>query len=105
MSFCWGSRPISRTVADAVQVLDAIVGFDYNDAQATRTASKYIPYGGYAQFLNKYGIKGKRLGIVRDPFFSFSDKLVQQSFEQHFQTLRCIFFEKKTLKFQFYALI
>ncbi|KAH6832918.1 Amidase family protein [Perilla frutescens var. hirtella] len=80
--------PISRTVSDAVEVLDAIVGFDYIDAEATRMASKYIPYGGYAQFLNKYGLKGKRLGIVRDPFFSFSDRLVQQSFEQHFQTLR-----------------
>ncbi|KAJ0010526.1 hypothetical protein Pint_34364 [Pistacia integerrima] len=34
--------PICRTVADAVYVLDAIVGFDHND-KATREASKYIP--------------------------------------------------------------
>ncbi|KAI3446224.1 hypothetical protein Pfo_002889 [Paulownia fortunei] len=80
--------PICRTVSDAVNVLDAIVGFDYNDAQATRIASQYIPYGGYTQFLKANGLKGKRLGIVRDPFFIFSDKLVERAFELHFQTLR-----------------
>lgn len=84
----WINRPICRTVSDAVTVLDAIVGFDYNDAQATRIASKYIPYGGYTQFLKANGLKGKRLGIVRNPFFTFSDQLVEQTFEQHFQTLR-----------------
>ncbi|KAK4477201.1 hypothetical protein RD792_016415 [Penstemon davidsonii] len=31
--------PICRTVSHAVNVLDAIVGFDYNDAKATRRAS------------------------------------------------------------------
>ncbi|KAL3730862.1 hypothetical protein ACJRO7_027825 [Eucalyptus globulus] len=39
--------PICRTVSDAVYVLDAIVGYDHNDAEATREASKYIPRGGY----------------------------------------------------------
>ncbi|KAG8368138.1 hypothetical protein BUALT_Bualt15G0013900 [Buddleja alternifolia] len=80
--------PICRTVTDAINVLDAIVGFDYNDARATRIASQYIPQGGYTQFLKANGLKGKRLGIVRDPFFVFSDKLVKHTFERHFQTLR-----------------
>ncbi|KAL7156464.1 hypothetical protein ABFS83_02G011200 [Erythranthe nasuta] len=80
--------PICRTVSDAVHVLDAIVGFDYNDAQATRIGSQYIPYGGYSQFLKTDGLIGKRLGIVRDPFFTFSDKLLEQTFQQHLQTLR-----------------
>ncbi|KAM2041443.1 hypothetical protein FF1_035009 [Malus domestica] len=80
--------PITRTVSDAVDVLDAIVGYDYND-QATREASKYIPRGGYKQFLQRYGLKGKRLGIVRNPFFtSGSGSLQLQSFEKHFKTLR-----------------
>ncbi|XP_021810390.1 putative amidase C869.01 [Prunus avium] len=80
--------PITRTVSDAVHVLDAIVGYDYND-QATREASKYIPSSGYKQFLQAYGLKGKRLGIVRDPFFtSGSGSLQLQAFEKHFQTLR-----------------
>ncbi|RVW38597.1 putative amidase C869.01 [Vitis vinifera] len=34
--------PICRTVSDAVEVLDVIVGFEKRD-EATRTASKYIP--------------------------------------------------------------
>ena len=48
-----------RTVSDAVYVLDAITGFDYND-KATEDASKYIPRGGYKKFLNAY----------RNPFFT-----------------------------------
>ncbi|KAA8545210.1 hypothetical protein F0562_019901 [Nyssa sinensis] len=80
--------PICRTVSDAVFVLDAIAGFDYNDPKATRKASKYIPPGGYAQFLKVDGLKGKRLGIIREPFFSFVDEAVLPVFEHHFQTLR-----------------
>lgn len=87
---CWINRPLCRTVSDAVHVLDAIVGFDYYDAEATRVASKYIPIGGYTQFLNAYGLKGKRLGIVRNPFFQFTNNLVAQTFERHFETLRSI---------------
>ncbi|XVF00928.1 hypothetical protein REPUB_Repub04eG0044400 [Reevesia pubescens] len=60
--------PIARTVADAVYLLDAIVGFDPRDSEATLEAAKFIPDGGYEQFLNKDGIKGKRLGVVRHPF-------------------------------------
>ena len=43
-------------VSDVVYVLDAIAGFDYND-KATEDASKYIPRGGYKQFLNAYRLK------------------------------------------------
>ena len=43
-------------VSDVVYVLDAITGFDYND-KATEDASKYIPRGGYKQFLNAYRLK------------------------------------------------
>ncbi|PIA32727.1 hypothetical protein AQUCO_04400134v1 [Aquilegia coerulea] len=57
------------TVADAVYVLDTIVGFDKRDGVATRVASKFIPKGGYLQFLKPDGLKGKRLGILRHPFF------------------------------------
>ncbi|GMN48690.1 hypothetical protein TIFTF001_017851 [Ficus carica] len=79
--------PIGRSVADAVYVLDVIVGVDYKD-QATAKASKYIPYGGYKQFLNSYGLNGKRLGIVRNPFFAPGSGVDLQTFEYHFQTLR-----------------
>nr|GMC78312.1 putative amidase C869.01 [Ipomoea batatas] len=77
------------TVSDAAHVLDAIVGFDYNDAEATRAAEKFIPAGGYTQFLKHDGLKGKRIGIVRNPFFNFSSSpVLAKSFESHFQTLR-----------------
>ncbi|KAJ0076689.1 hypothetical protein Patl1_36090 [Pistacia atlantica] len=80
--------PICRTVADAVYVLDAIVGFDHND-KATREASKYIPHGGYKQFLKPYGLKGKRLGIVRNTLGSIANETqVSKAFEKHIQTLR-----------------
>ncbi|XP_056164755.1 probable amidase At4g34880 [Syzygium oleosum] len=80
--------PLCRTVSDAVYVLDAIVGYDPNDG-ATREASKYIPRGGYRQFLKAHGLQGKRLGIVRDPFFDFTNKPSQTlAFQNHFQTLR-----------------
>ncbi|XP_031247940.1 probable amidase At4g34880 isoform X1 [Pistacia vera] len=80
--------PICRTVADAVYVLDAIVGFDHND-KATREASKYIPHGGYKQFLKPYGLKGKRLGIVRNTLGSIANETqVAKAFENHIQTLR-----------------
>ncbi|KAF7848686.1 hypothetical protein BT93_L1745 [Corymbia citriodora subsp. variegata] len=80
--------PMCRTVADAVDVLDVIVGFDPYDAKATREASKYIPRGGYKQFLKADGLKGKRLGIVK-PFFDFSSgSPVAKAFESHFNILR-----------------
>ncbi|KAI3441233.1 PLCXc domain-containing protein [Psidium guajava] len=79
-----------RTVADAVDVLDVIVGFDPYDAKATREASKYIPRGGYKRFLKADGLKGKRLGIVRNnPYFGISSGTpVAKAFHSHFKTLR-----------------
>ncbi|KAF0892414.1 hypothetical protein E2562_015476 [Oryza meyeriana var. granulata] len=60
--------PICRTVSDAVHVLDAIVGYDVLDAEATGAASKYIPNGGYGQFLRMDGLRGKRIGIPNSFF-------------------------------------
>ncbi|KAM3291883.1 hypothetical protein P3S67_020172 [Capsicum chacoense] len=81
--------PIGRTVADAVHVLDAIVGFDHNDAAATGAAAKFVPPGSYTQFLKIDGLKGKRIGIVREPFFNFTNNhALAHTFEKHLQTLR-----------------
>ncbi|XP_024995304.1 probable amidase At4g34880 [Cynara cardunculus var. scolymus] len=81
--------PICRTVADAVYVLDAIVGFDNNDAVATQEASQYIPKGGYLKHLISDGLKGKRLGIMRAyPYFGFAnDTKTLNKFEKHFAVL------------------
>ncbi|EEF34109.1 amidase, putative [Ricinus communis] len=41
--------PITRTVSDAVYLLDVIVGYDPRDHEATFEAAKYTPFGGYKQ--------------------------------------------------------
>lgn len=81
-------RPICRTVTDAVYVLDVIAGFDPND-EATREAAKYIPEGGYKQFLKEDGLEGKRLGVVRHPFMEKMQNTAESAaFELHINTLR-----------------
>ncbi|KAL5561143.1 hypothetical protein UlMin_030890 [Ulmus minor] len=81
--------PICRTVSDAVYVLDAIVGYDPRDHEATEAASKFIPVGGYKQFLKKDGLTGKRLGVVRNPFLSSDNGSSAISiFEHRLKTLR-----------------
>ncbi|CAL4932898.1 unnamed protein product [Urochloa decumbens] len=80
--------PITRTVSDSVHVLEAIVGYDARDAEATRVASQYIPDGGYKQFLNTDGLRGKRLGILRKDFFRFPSGSVQEKvFSEHFDIM------------------
>ncbi|CAI9104710.1 OLC1v1003440C1 [Oldenlandia corymbosa var. corymbosa] len=81
--------PICRTLTDAVVVLDVIVGYDPDDALATKKASKYIPKGGYLQFLKRDGLQGKRLGILRYSFVGFdNDTRLLKTFAPHFKTLR-----------------
>ncbi|XP_062205987.1 probable amidase At4g34880 [Phragmites australis] len=80
--------PITRTVADAVHVLEAIVGYDPRDAEATRIASHYVPDDGYRKFLNTDGLRGKRLGILKKDFFHFPSGSVQEKvFGQHFDIM------------------
>ncbi|KAF8013558.1 hypothetical protein BT93_I1415 [Corymbia citriodora subsp. variegata] len=79
--------PISRTVSDAVYVLDVIVGLDPRD-EATGEAAKFIPMGGYKQFLREDGLKGKRLGIVRNPFSDSRGSTAASIFDQHLVTFR-----------------
>ncbi|KAL0383976.1 UNVERIFIED_CONTAM: putative amidase [Sesamum radiatum] len=74
------------TVADAVSVLDVIAGLDPRD-EATSEGAKFIPEGGYKQFLNENGLKGKRLGIVRHPFVEkIHDTAELAAFELHIDT-------------------
>lgn len=80
--------PVTRTVSDAVRVLDVIVGFDPRDYEATQRAAKFIPAGGYKQFLNPNGLKGKILGIVRNPFLKSLNESIFPIFEHHLNTLR-----------------
>lgn len=69
--------PICRRVSDSVHVLDAIVGYDPLD-EATKTASKHIPKGGYKQFLRANGLKGKRLGVIFGSLLDHHIKTLRQ---------------------------
>ncbi|KAK6159560.1 hypothetical protein DH2020_006874 [Rehmannia glutinosa] len=80
------------TVSDAVYVLDSIVGYDPRDSEATKAAAKFIPQGGYTQFLNEDGLKGKRLGVVKNPFLALGNISSRTPiFDAHLQTLRWFF--------------
>lgn len=79
--------PMCRTVSDAVRVLDVIVGYDELDAEATGAASKYIPHGGYTQFLRTNGLRGKRIGVP-DVFFQGYDDMQLAVYERHLDTMR-----------------
>jgi Asp-tRNA(Asn)/Glu-tRNA(Gln) amidotransferase A subunit family amidase len=56
--------PMARTVADAVAVFDVIAGPDPDDP-VTQNSKDKIPAGGFAQSLNKNGLRGARLGVLR----------------------------------------
>jgi amidase len=66
---CWpeifGSLgPMARTVTDLAKLLDVMVGYDPEDPITARGIG-HIP-DTFTQFLNKTGLKGARLGILRE---------------------------------------
>ncbi|MCL7034138.1 hypothetical protein MKW94_003940 [Papaver nudicaule] len=81
--------PIGKTVTDAVYVLDEIVGYDEFDSEATNSTKHFIPEGGYKQFLKKDGLVGKRIGVVRAPFYNFpAGSTLPKLFAGHIETLK-----------------
>jgi amidase len=64
--------PICRTVADAAALLSAIAGVDPDDAATTISTRKAYP--DYTKFLQRDGLRGARIGVVRKLFF-FTEKL------------------------------
>jgi amidase len=56
--------PMTRSVADAVQVLEVVAGPDPADP-VTLESRKHMPAGGYSQFLAKDGLRGARIGVLR----------------------------------------
>ena len=58
--------PITRTVADAVAVLEAIAGYDPDDA-ATAWSVEQVPET-YTKYLDPKGLQGKRIGVLRSFF-------------------------------------
>jgi amidase len=62
--------PMARTVTDAATLLGPLTGIDVNDGPTKRQRS----FTDYTQFLDKTGLKGARLGIVRKNF-GFNDRV------------------------------
>jgi amidase len=57
--------PIARSVKDAAIVLDVIAGYDANDP-VTADAVGRVP-ATYTQFLTLDGLRGARIGVIREP--------------------------------------
>ena len=73
---------LARTVADAVTVLNVLVGVDPRDP-ATQASAGRIPES-YAQFLDANGLRNARIGIPRQVFFgqsAESDAIVEDAIE------------------------
>jgi len=58
--------PVARTVKDAALLLDVIAGYDPNDPVTAYAAGQVPPT--YTAFLYKDGLRGARLGVIREPF-------------------------------------
>jgi amidase len=63
--------PITRTVRDAAILLDVIAGYDPNDP-LTAYAVGQVP-ASYTAFLTKDGLKGARIGVIRQPMDAKAD--------------------------------
>lgn len=75
--------PMCRTVADAAAVLSAIIGYDKSDA-ITADASKGAK--DYTQFLDKEGLKGARIGVVKQYLGNNAES--KKIFEAQIEVLR-----------------
>jgi amidase len=64
--------PMARTVTDAAILLGAMAGVDARDP-ATANAKGHVETD-YTRFLDANGLKGARIGVVRDHYFGYSPK-------------------------------
>jgi amidase len=71
--------PMTRTVADAAALLGAIAGRDPDDRATVAGAERTAPAGrptpaptDYVHFLDPNGLKGARIGVVRNKYFGSS---------------------------------
>jgi amidase len=65
--------PFGRTIADAATVLGALVGVDPRDPATSASAGKL--FADYTQFLDPKGLQGARIGVIRQVFAGFQDKV------------------------------
>jgi len=63
--------PMARTVRDAAILLDVIAGYDPRDAVTAYSVGN-VP-GSYAALLDRNGVRGARLGVIRAPMDPSAD--------------------------------
>ena len=63
--------PMTRTVRDTANLLDVIAGYDPNDP-VTAYAAGRTP-GSYADGLDRDGLRGARIGVIREPMDAKTD--------------------------------
>jgi len=85
--------PLCRTVADAAMVLGELAGIDPDDP-ATRSWNGKSPRN-YASFLTRDGLRGTRIGVVRNSFeFTTAggnaqgDELIRSLFDEAVRTVK-----------------
>jgi amidase len=59
--------PMTRTVADAALVLNALIGVDPRDPATALSVGKFAT--DYTRFLDPNGLQGARIGVARQSFF------------------------------------
>jgi amidase len=72
--------PMARTVADAVAVFDVVAGYD--PADPVTAASKGKRPASYVKFLDRDGLRGARIGVLRQLLTPTADPEILQLFEQ-----------------------
>jgi Asp-tRNA(Asn)/Glu-tRNA(Gln) amidotransferase A subunit family amidase len=79
--------PMARTVADAVAVFQAVVGYDPDDAVTAAAQQHMIP--NYADFLKKDALRGARIGVLPQAFEGAPvDSEVRATFNRAVEDLR-----------------
>ncbi|MEW5914747.1 MAG: amidase family protein, partial [Gemmatimonadota bacterium] len=79
--------PMARTVSDAVAVFQVIIGEDPDDTVTARSRGRAVP--NYAQALDANGLRGARIGVLRQAYESPStDAEVVQLFHRALDDLR-----------------
>lgn len=80
--------PMCRTVEDATRVLEIIAGYDPQD-EVTKYSAGKIP-DNYRQFLQKDGLKGARIGILRELSDDNPDDEIKALFERAIQDMKSL---------------
>ena len=74
--------PMTRTVRDTAILLGALTGIDPRDDATKPSQGK--SYSDYTRFLDANGLRGARVGVVRETFMGYSpktDKLVEEAID------------------------